>query len=86
MSLKKFSMGKIFKLDIFILEYVFDHSKSISSKKNSIFFGHFLAKNDILNFWCQSFKTFFRALEKDSIVVILRYCTHPSGYSALQAH
>ena len=38
MSLKKNSMIKIFKLDIFILKQVLDHFKSISTKKNSKLF------------------------------------------------
>ena len=43
---KKFLMGKIFEIDIFVLKHVLDHYKSILTKKIffekfSIFFGHF---------------------------------------------
>ena len=44
MSQKKISMGKIFKIDIIVLKYVLNHSKSISTKKiffeKFSFFGH----------------------------------------------
>ena len=45
MSLKKiFQREKIFKIDIFVLKHVLDHSKSIPTKKNFSknfrFFGH----------------------------------------------
>ena len=33
MSLKKISIGKIFKIDIFVLKHVLDHSKWIPTKK-----------------------------------------------------
>ena len=31
---KIFSMGKIFKFDIFVLKYILNHSKSIPTKKS----------------------------------------------------
>ena len=45
MSLKKFSTGKIFKIDIFDLKHVLNHSKSIPTKKifeKFSIFGNFL--------------------------------------------
>ena len=50
---KIFSMGKIFKFDIFVLKYVLNHSKSISTKKIFsknfrffVIFCHFLAQKN----------------------------------------
>ena len=64
---KNFQAEKIFKIDIFVLKHVLDHSKSIPTKKifRKIFdflviFCHFWAqKIDFLNFWGENFEIFF---------------------------
>ena len=90
---KKFSMGKNFNLDIFILKHVLDHSKSISTKKNFrkfFVFWSFIAifgpKSRFFEFLRTKFWNFFYSFQKECIVVILRYCKHPYDYWALQAH
>ena len=60
---KNFQREKIFKIDIFVLKHVLDHSKSIPTKKifRKIFdfwaiFCHFRAqKINFLNFWGEKF-------------------------------
>ena len=52
MSKKKiFQREKIFKIDIFVLKHVLDHSKSIPTKKNFENFSIFLVIFD--HFWAQ---------------------------------
>ena len=82
MSLKKFQWGKIFKIDIFVLKHVLDHSKSIPTKKNFsknfrkifdflVIFCHFWAqKIDFLNFLGENFWNFISPISKGL------YCGH----------
>ena len=77
----KFSMGKIFKLDIIVLKHVLDHSKSISTKtifeNFSIFLVIFGAKNRFFALLGGEILNFFSTFQKYFIAIILRYCTHP---------
>ena len=78
MSQKKFQREKIFKIDIFVLKHVLDHSKSIPTKKNFSknfrFFGHFLPflgpKNRFFEFLGGEILKFFSPISKGL------YCGH----------
>ena len=80
---------KIFKIEIFVLKYVLDHSKSIPMKKNFSkilrFFGDFFLflgpKNRFFDFFgVEILKKKIRPFQQDCIAVILRYCMHLYAY------
>ena len=79
---KNFQREKVFKIDIFVLNHVLNHSKSIPTKnifsKKFRFFWSFFAifgpKKSIFRiFSASNFEKFYQPLQKDCIAVILHY-------------
>ena len=77
MSLKKLSMEKNFKIDIFVLKYILDHPKSIPNKKlfskNFRFFGHFLGPKFVFFNWGEG-KEILKVLFPHFKRIALRSC------------
>ena len=76
LSHKKNSMGKIFKIDIFVLKYVLNHSKSIPTKKNFRKIFDFLVTNFSKKWLCLRKKFQWKKIFKIDIIVLKYVLNH----------